>query len=179
MIAERLFRVVRIGTAAAVVALLAVSSCARKEQPGPGAEQVAESRQAAAPAYVQDVARVRSQYRDVQVPARMQSGSEVVVRFVARNIGVETWPAKGDRPVRFGLHWSNPSRSGSWQAIVWDDGSRADLPGDVPPGGTADLTLRVKAPAQRGSGYKLIVAPLIEGAGWTTDTPYVADVEVF
>ncbi|HEU5250294.1 MAG TPA: hypothetical protein VFW15_09950, partial [Thermoanaerobaculia bacterium] len=82
--------------------------------------------------------------------------------------------------LRFGYHWANPTLRSDWQSLVWDDGMRAMLPADVPPGGTASLTLRVKAPAKPHADYKLVIAPLLEGTqgGWTTTTPHVANVAV-
>jgi hypothetical protein len=176
MIAHRLFRIGGL----VLAALLWVVACGRKESAAPDAGSLAAP--AVTPVYVRDLSRIQAQYADPQIPARMQRGSEVEIRFVATNAGDETWPSQGDLPVRFGYHWANPSlRGGDWQSIIWDDGHRALLPSDVAPKASVPLTLKVQVPHVPSEGYKLIVAPLLEGpaGGWTTTVPLVTTIEVF
>jgi len=175
MTAHRAFRIGGLGLAA----LLWVVACGRKESAAPDARSPAP---AVTPVYVRDLSRIQPQYVESQIPARMQRGSEVEIRLVVTNAGDETWPSRGDLPVRFGYHWANPSlRGGDWQSIIWDDGHRAVLPADVAPKASVPLTLKVQAPSVPSEGYKLVVAPLLEGAagGWTTTVPLVTTIEVF
>jgi hypothetical protein len=131
-------------------------------------------------AYVTASDQIKLTYRLLEGPKSMPAGTEATFRFEVTNAGSGTWPAAGSLPLKFGYHWSDPLHTGSWNSIVWDDSSRALLAADTPPGAMATLRLKVKAPAKAGNGFKLIIAPLLEGpgGGWTTNTPLVLDVDL-
>jgi hypothetical protein len=131
-------------------------------------------------AYVTASEQIKVTYRLLEGPKSMPIGTEATFRFEATNAGSGTWPAGGSRPLKFGYHWSDPVHTGSWNSIVWDDLHRAVLAVDTPPGAMATFTLKVKTPAKAGNGFKLIIAPLLEGpgGGWTMNTPLVLDVDL-
>lgn len=164
------------------VLVLLSSSCARKEPLSETPEQTRRSSHALAP-NVGRAHEIRVGYRPIEIPRAMKPRAEAGVQFEARNIGSGTWPSKGTLVFRFGYHWSDPEGTGSWTSIVWDDSHRADLPADVPPGGTVVINLNVRAIDRECEKCKLIIAPLLEGAAggeWTieTETHYVATVDV-
>jgi len=163
---------------AILAVLLLTSACGQKEMTVQTAE-AAPPAPSSKTAYVTRVKDILVEYRPIEIPASMAAGAEVTIQFEAKNMGKSTWPSHGTPPFRFGYHWSDPKRTGSWNAVVWDDGNRGDLNLDVPPGGSAIILMKVKALSTRGKGYKLIIAPLLEtNGGWTTDVPYVAAVDI-
>lgn len=162
---------------AVMAVLLLAAACSRKESAS-GASEAGPARATNVP-YLTRVEEIRVEYRPLDIPATMAAGSEVTVRFEAKNTGNTTWPAHGTPPFRFGYHWADPEGTGSWDSVVWDDGNRGDLTVDVPPGGVATITLPVRALPKRAKGSKLIIAPLFErSGGWSVDVPYVATVDI-
>lgn len=158
--------------------LLLAPACARKEPTSQTTEARVQAPASNAP-YLTRVEEIRVEYRPVDVPTAMAAGSEVTVRFEAKNTGSATWPAHGTPPFRFGYHWADPEGRGNWDSVVWDDGNRGDLTVDVPPGAVATITLPVKALPKTTKGSKLIIAPLFETTGgWSADAPYVVTVDI-
>lgn len=124
---------------------------------------------------------IRPVYVDVEAPESVGAGQSFEVAFGVRNNGTQTWPAHTKAPLRFGYHWADPEGQGNWNSVVWDDGTRASLTADVPPGGSARLTMTVKALPKASPGCKLIVAPVIDGlakSGWHTEHVHVTTVDI-
>jgi len=167
--------------AATVLLLVAASPGCWKEDRPAAVEGQPLSRAASIPfEYETRPENIRVEYRSIEMPSEFPAGKVVEVKFEVRNAGARSWAASGDLPLRFGYHWSDPERTGNWDSIIWDDGNRGHLRADLAPAGEAAVTLPVKAPAKPNRGYKLIIAPLLEGSGpgWTTEVPYVATVDV-
>lgn len=79
----------------------------------------------------------------------------------------------------FRFHWSDPVGTGSWFSVAWDNGRRASLPSDVPPGGKAVLVLSAQALPKPTREAKLIIAPVMDGpsSGWQQDAALVVTVQ--
>lgn len=127
-------------------------------------------------------ARIRVAYAALR-PLRTLSLDELgSLVLEVRNLGSRTWRADGEFPLRFGYHWSDPDRTGSWQSVVWDDGSRLPLGRNVRRGESAEIVLRVKPPQSAGPTWRLVVAPVLEGlpTGWAVEESqtYVSIVDV-
>jgi hypothetical protein len=164
--------------AALVTVLLLTEACSKPEGPKPSSEAGVPAPATTAP-YLTRIEEIRVEYRPVEVPNVMPAGSRVVVRFEATNTGSTTWPAHGTPPFRFGYHWADPEGRGTWDSVVWDDGSRGDLTAEVPPGGKVTITLPVKAPPGKTKHGKLIIVPLFEtNGGWSVKVPYVATIDI-
>jgi hypothetical protein len=163
---------------AVVSVLLLTPACARKEPVSEATEAGSPARASNAP-YLTRIEEIRVEYRPIEIPTAMAAGSEMTIQFEAKNKGTTTWPSHGTPPLRFGYHWSDPEGRGNWNAVVWDDGNRGDLNLDVPPGGSAIISMRVKALPTPAKACKLILAPLLETTGgWSLDAPYVATVDI-
>lgn len=128
--------------------------------------------------YVADIAAVRVEYRPLSVPHRMAPGSQVDVKFEAKNSGDATWPAGGEFPLHFGYHWEAADATGKWETISWDDSNRAGLPSDTPPGGTAVITLPVRAVPRACVGCRLVIVPLLEMKAWSDTAGLRVPVDV-
>jgi hypothetical protein len=145
---------------------------------GKGPERVSTGPKTAA-AIANSPAEIKVEYQPLDVPSVMKAGTDVPIRFEAKNVGSATWSGNGGAPFRFGYHWSDPDRrGGDWNAIVWDDGVRGLISDSIPPGGRAVISIKVRAPNTPAPSAKLIIAPLLEPNGWTTETALVVTVDV-
>ena len=84
----------------------------------------------------------------------------VAVQLDVVNLGSQTWPSTGERPVRVSYHWA--ARGGE---IVVFDGDRTPLDRDLAPNATARLWASVRAPEAPGD-YILQLSMLQEAVGW-------------
>lgn len=89
---------------------------------------------------------LRARFEPLEPPATLRPSESARLTVRLRNGSTQTWPAGVQ--LRLGNHW----RRGD-EMVVQDDG-RADLPHDVPAGGTVDLPLTVTAPPEPGD-YQL------------------------
>lgn len=130
--------------------------------------------------YVATASEIKVEYVPLEVPKSLAPGAAAVVKLQVKNVGKDAWPSSGPTPLRFGYHWSDPVGTGSWNAIVWDDGNRGFLPADLAPGARVVVTLPVKALNRPAREAKLVVQPILEGApnGWGVDAPFVASIDV-
>jgi hypothetical protein len=110
----------------------------------------------------------RAEITTPEPPARMRPGERAQLRFRVRNAGGFTWPARGDGrgmyQVNLGDRWMDSTAT----HIVNDLDGRASLAEDLPPGGEAELTLRVKAPEAPGD-YVLEIDMIHEGITFFID----------
>lgn len=84
----------------------------------------------------------RAEYRmNTSVPD-IEAGRTVTFSITVRNLGVMSWPAVGDQPVRLSYHWRDLSTG---QTTVYE-GARTALAADVPPGAESTLEAHVRAP---------------------------------
>jgi hypothetical protein len=157
--------------------LAATSSCGgTPKRPGDDRPAAVET-----PAtYVMNAVEIKLEYLPLDIPTSMKAGAVVTARFQVKNLSRDSWLAKGSSPVKFGYHWSDPVGTGSWSSVVWDDGQRASLPSDVPPGGKAVLVLSVQALPKPTREAKLIIAPVMDGqpGGWQQEAPLVVTVNI-
>lgn len=147
----------------------------------PGGDSPPSASAAPPPIVATDPALVHAEFLEVTVPPTVRAGSDFEIAFRVRNAGTETWSARSETPLRFGYHWADPTGRGNWESVVWDDGTRAPLPADVPPGGEARLRLKVHALPGASPGCKLVVAPVVDGlakSGWHTEHVHVATVDI-
>ena len=95
-------------------------------------------------------------------PRSMRAGERAELRFRVRNAGGFEWPARGDGKgmyqVNLGDRWLDPATN----RVVNDLDGRTTLAADLPPGGEAELTLPVRAPAAPGD-YVLEIDMIHEG----------------
>lgn len=109
----------------------------------------------------------RAAIQVLKVPRAMLATTAYDTQVHVTNIGSRPWPATsadGWNRVTVGNHWSR--RSG--KRVLLDDG-RATFSEDLYPGHTAQLTVRVSAPATSGL-YRLEFDVVQEGVGWFGDS---------
>lgn len=111
-------------------------------------------------------------YGAAALPQRVIPGAEFTVKLNATNLARKEWLAS--RPSWWPGNWNGPD---SWRTnfsyhwyddrgnLVVQDGLRTGLPQDVPPGGTANLDLKVRAPSQPGK-YRLVIDGVQEQCAW-------------
>jgi hypothetical protein len=71
--------------------------------------------------------------------------SDTIVRVTVTNLGAETWPAFGRRPVRVAYHWLDADGG-----VIEYDGIRSILPRDVGPGESIVVDSFLRAPELAG-----------------------------
>jgi hypothetical protein len=152
--------------------VLGLAGCGRSHETATGASTDA----AAAPAPDLDGHRV--EFRSAEIPGHLAPGAEAKVRLEAKNVGAKAWPAGGDAPFVFGYHWEAQGADGNWAVVVWDDGNRAILPADVPPGETVTVILPVKALPNACPNCRLVIAPLLEMKAWSETAKSIAPVDI-
>ena len=99
-------------------------------------------------------------YGTTTTPATIIPGGEVPVQIPLRNIGLTTWQAGGEHPVRLSYHWIDSGGT----PVVWD-GPRSALPFDVAPGQQIVVAAAVRAPQIEGA-YLLAWDMVQDGVGW-------------
>ena len=101
------------------------------------------------------------------VPARAGVSESILVTATVENKGKTPWPARseaGSGHVRLGVQLLDAEGR-----VVSRDYARADLPDDVPAGGSQILTVSFAAPAEPGE-YKLKLDMVAEGVTWFEPT---------
>ena len=109
----------------------------------------------------------RATWSNIQQPAHFYADVTAAVTVSITNAGTVSWPAKSAGAIGLSYHW----RDASGRLAVWD-GQRTPLDGDLDPGDSATLTLRVAAPAAVGR-YVLELDVVREGLGWFGGGPRV------
>ena len=79
-------------------------------------------------------------------PRTWAPGKTETFQVTVVNTGNVLWPSGGTYPVRLGIHFAN-AEGGFANLANWATDQRFSLPADVPPGGSASLTVSVTAPA--------------------------------
>jgi len=109
----------------------------------------------------------RAELSLLQPIGEQRAGEAFEVRARVRNLSSVTWPCSGRSDggglVQMGNHW----RSTSGALLAQDDG-RAQLPHDLAPGESVDLTLPATAPDSEGT-YVLEIDMVEEGITWFSD----------
>jgi hypothetical protein len=100
-------------------------------------------------------------YLDFDHPVRFQAGRLNRVRLKIRNDGVRALPS-GKIRIGLGYHWSDPDRTGNWQAVVWDDGHNVLLPENLSSRATFDLEFYILAPDNPGKKWCLVLSPFLQ-----------------
>ncbi len=98
-----------------------------------------------------------------RLPVVARKGKPTELRTVVRNLSTRPFPAQasyGRRLVRLGAQLCDKDR-----AVINRDFERAWLPGTLPPGGAADVSLRFTAPEEPGR-YVLKFDLVSEGIDW-------------
>jgi hypothetical protein len=103
------------------------------------------------------------EWLEAQVPATLGPGATVQFHGRVRNTSSAVWRARGGSRVALAYHWLAPDGA----RLVWD-GLRTLLPGDLPPGGVAEVSLEVEAPRRPGR-YVLELDPVREQVAWFSD----------
>ncbi len=154
--------------------VLGLAGCGRSHETAsaPGTDSGAPT--AAAP----DLDGFQVEFLSAAVPAQMAPGSEAKVRVEAKNVGTAAWPSAGDHPLVLGYHWEARGADGNWAVIQWDDGNRAVLDADVPPGETVVVTLPVKALSNPCPNCRLVIAPLLEMKTWSEKAKSITPVNI-
>lgn len=158
-----------------LIPILVLAGCGKETEP---------SRRPAAggePApFATTASQIHATIEAVDIPTVMMVGATTNITFRVKNMGPEAWAAGPGKnaAVRFGYHWADPGTKGNWDSVVWDDSNRGDLSADVPPQGTATVTMKVKALPQPSENCKLVIEPMIELVGWQTAGPFVATISI-
>ena len=80
----------------------------------------------------------------------LAAGADTFIDLIVTNTGRVTWRADSRRPFRASYHWLDVDTN----RVIQYDGARTALPADVPPGASAALAMRVRAPGIPGR-YRL------------------------
>lgn len=88
--------------------------------------------------------------KPVDPPARMRAGEKKVVQVTVSNQSPNAWPAMGAPNGRFAITLRNRWLAPDGKKVVNDMDGGSSLPQDIPPGGTANMTLKITAPKERG-----------------------------
>ena len=107
-------------------------------------------------------------------PTQMFAGETRTVTLQITNIGTKPWTAGGAQPVRLGVHFGTDSDE--WHT-GWATDQRFNIPSDVAPGASVELTVQVTAPTTTGS-YVLRFRMLKEGVTWFNDIHKIPGVSV-
>jgi hypothetical protein len=111
------------------------------------------------------------EFLSAAVPARAAAGSKIVVPIRVINRSDAFWNAAG-LPLEAGT--LRVSATYRWLApdghVLVSEGERSPLPSDVPPGGTLDMRVAVRAPAARGPCI-LRLTFVQEGVDWFDSRP--------
>jgi O-Antigen ligase len=92
-------------------------------------------------------------------------GEALAIPVSLRNTGTVTWPRAGAQPVFLAYHWE---RVGGRSTLADFEGMRTELPADLPPGGTVEVTAKARAPTIEGA-YRLRWDLVQEGVTWFSD----------
>lgn len=87
-----------------------------------------------------------------QAPTSWVAGQPQTFNVTVTNSGTFTWPSGATNPVYLHLHFTTRA-GGSGTSSSWLKSYSYALPADVPPGGSATLTVTVVAPTTTGSMY--------------------------
>ena len=85
-------------------------------------------------------------------PTKWVVGQPQTFNVTVTNSGTFTWPSGGTNPAYLHLHFT-PRTGGSATISSWLKNYTFSLPADVPPGGSATLTVTVAAPTTSGSMF--------------------------
>jgi hypothetical protein len=96
-------------------------------------------------------------------PTAWSRGQTQTYTVTVTNTGAQTWNASGANPVHLGLHFSTSGAVTTGSGWLTDQ--RWSLPNDVPPGGSATITVGVTAPSTAGS-YVLQEQMVKEQVAW-------------
>lgn len=104
---------------------------------------------------------VRVEFIEVDLPEAFKAGEKSRVRCVVRNDSPFPLPASEYR-AGLGYHWTDPDGTGSWTAILWDDGNHALLEQPLDPGRRHVFEWDVTAPANTGDALVLELGVLLK-----------------
>lgn len=103
-------------------------------------------------------------------------GRSYTFAVTVTNTGTVPWSSSGASPVNLSYHWHDQRGN----TVRWD-GERTPLAGDVAPGASTTLQMKLTAPATEGT-YRLTIDMVREGVGWFGSfggtVPLVVDVVV-
>lgn len=102
----------------------------------------------------------KTRFESTQGPETMATGVTYTVTAVVRNLGEVPVPKGGHRPVMVGYHWLD-ERGG---IVLWDS-PRVELPDDIAPGESVEVSLEVTPPKRAGQ-YVLALDLVREGDTW-------------
>lgn len=105
---------------------------------------------------------------DIKAPAEVSlvSNETADVPLRVTNRGRLIWDSADDPPIVLSYHWLLPEGT----RVVAYDGNRTPFPAPVPPGSTADVVAKVRAPRQAGT-YRLAWDVVQEGYLWFSTEP--------
>lgn len=90
----------------------------------------------------------------------LHARSNVILPLRIENLGNQTWPATGRKPVTASYHWLNSSGE-----VVVFDGLRTQLPSDIEAKGVAMVPLQVRTPNECGQ-FQLQISLVQESVAW-------------
>jgi hypothetical protein len=137
----------------------------------------------------------RTQYLNHNTPTAVPPGQTITVSITVQNAGKLTWASSGSNPFRLGFQWYNAA--GQMITFPANLDFHTPLPADVPPGGTATLTARLRTPDTPGTYHLrwdmlhemitwfttqgdagLLVSPVTVSPGVEIPTPAVPSVQI-
>lgn len=105
--------------------------------------------------------KVRVEFVTVELPEAFKAGAPSRVRCVVRNDSPFALPAS-DHRAGLGYHWSDPDGTGTWNAVVWDDGNHVLLETPLDPGRRNEFEWEVTAPPNTGEALVLELGILLK-----------------
>jgi hypothetical protein len=101
----------------------------------------------------QSVTVTQVSYNVTATPTAWTKGQFQTYQVTVTNTGGWTWPAAGNNPVHLGIHFTTAGGGEAVDYASWLTDQRFVLPADVPPGGSATITVYVSAPNNSGSMF--------------------------
>jgi len=80
-------------------------------------------------------------------PKNVDPGEKFPVTIWFKNTGIIIWKSDSEMEIRFGYHWLNRD---TMEVVIWDDGRRLPIPGEIGPGDEFQKDIYIVAPENPG-----------------------------
>lgn len=84
------------------------------------------------------------------LPSTMRPGEKATIRVTVRNVSAFVWPARGQKDGKYFINVADTWLDADDEALVNNMDGRSNLPRDLWPGESAEVTLQIAAPATPG-----------------------------
>jgi hypothetical protein len=114
----------------------------------------------------QDHLWLRAEYQVGETPPSVRAGATLATPLTLTNTGVLAWRRTSPGAVHVSYHWE--CESGGFRSDSDREGTRTELPADVPPGGSIEVVVEARAPDAPGR-YRLVWDLVQENVSWFSE----------